>query len=191
LTQKIKRLPKAKATNFAMQDSIKSKLAWYDMEYECTQHFLMQAAISVVFVHGFITWVYNMQDKIITFLPNDFICLLTLKRTDLGEGKNWWPPLCIQVGGFIFGVFLVTEVKARKESPYEGFVLRIPNWSAIDSVHALGSNFRNNCRHCPSLHNLKPWEEENRQWNFFSLVWIPFTLCIRLDYSLIVQVITW
>jgi len=135
LTQIIKRLPKAKATNFAVQDSIKSKLAWYDIKYECTQHFVMQAAIGVVSVHGFITWVYNMQDKIITFLPNDFICLLTLKRTDLGEGKNWWPPLCIQVGGFIW---------ARKESPYEGFVLRSPNWSAIDSVHVLGSSFRNN-----------------------------------------------
>jgi hypothetical protein len=81
--------------------------------------------------------------------------------------------------------------KAGKESPYEGFVLRIPNWSVIDSVHVLGSNFRNNSLHCPLLHNLKPWEEENRQWNFLSLEWIPFTLCFRLDYSLIVQVITW
>jgi hypothetical protein len=47
-----------------------------------------------------------------------------------------------------------------------------------------------NSRQCPLLHNLKPWEEENRQWNFLSLVWIAFALWIRLDYSLIVQVIT-
>jgi hypothetical protein len=74
--------------------------------------------ISVVLVHGFITRIYNMQYilSLISFLPNDFLCLLTLKRIDLGEGKNWWPPLCIQVGGLVFGVFLVTQVKLEKKA---------------------------------------------------------------------------
>jgi hypothetical protein len=66
----------------------------------------------MVLLHGF----YNMQDKIISFLPNYFICLLTFKRIDLGEGKSWWPTLCIQVGGLVFGVFLVTEVKPEKKA---------------------------------------------------------------------------
>jgi hypothetical protein len=73
--------------------------------------------------------------------------------------------------------------KARKESPYEGFVIRLPNWSAIDSVHVLGGNFRNNSRHCPLLHNLKPWEEEKRQWKFFQpsiYIFLMFTLRVRV-----------
>jgi hypothetical protein len=123
----------------------------------------------MVLLHGFTTCSMYILSFIKLSHPNDFICLLTLKRIDLGEGKNWWPPLCIQVGGgLLFGVVFSHLSKARKESPYEGFVLRIPNWSAIDSVHhVLGSNFRNNSRHCPLLHNLKPWEEENRQWMGF------------------------
>lgn len=82
--------------------------------------------------------------------------------------------------------------KARKESPYEGFVLRIPDWSAIDSVHhILGSNFTNNSRHCPLLHNLKPWEEENRQWIFFEPSMDTIYLMYYVRLFLIVQVVTW
>jgi hypothetical protein len=72
-----------------------------------------------VFVHGFITRILQHAVHFVTYklsLPNDFICLLTLKRIDLGEGKNWWPPLCIQVGGLLFGVVLVTEVKPEKKA---------------------------------------------------------------------------